>query len=379
MSAAAAPLKAPFPYFGGKSRVASVVWDHLGNPANYVEPFFGSGAVLLGRPDEPRTETVNDANGMIVNFWRATQHAPDEVAHWADYPVFESDLHARHAWLTALVPDLSARLEGDPFYYHPQIAGWWVWGICAWIGGQWCASVGPWWPDEEGRLVKRSTAEGGIKRSRPIIERGGHGVHGITRQTPDLDGRGYGRGIHQRPQLDDAVRGVEKRLPHLSGGHGQGVIAKASEGVLNWFRALKNRLRHVRVCCGDWTRVVGPSATTGIGLTGIFFDPPYSMEAGRAMHCYSNESGTVAHDVRRYCIEHGSDPQKRIALAGYDTEHVELENYGWTCYAWKAAGGYGRGEDSRGLSNRDRERIWFSPHCLRPATADQLSMFEETI
>jgi site-specific DNA-adenine methylase len=40
-------LKAPFPWFGGKSRVADIVWDRFGDVANYVEPFFGSGAVLL--------------------------------------------------------------------------------------------------------------------------------------------------------------------------------------------------------------------------------------------------------------------------------------------------------------------------------------------
>lgn len=44
------PLKAPFTWFGGKSRVARLVWERFGDPANYVEPFFGSGAILLGRP-----------------------------------------------------------------------------------------------------------------------------------------------------------------------------------------------------------------------------------------------------------------------------------------------------------------------------------------
>ncbi len=55
-------LKAPFPYFGGKSKVASVVWKLLGQPKHYLEPFFGSGAVLLGRPDyhQGMVETVND-------------------------------------------------------------------------------------------------------------------------------------------------------------------------------------------------------------------------------------------------------------------------------------------------------------------------------
>jgi DNA adenine methylase len=29
-------IKAPFPYFGGKSAIASLVWERLGNVANYV-------------------------------------------------------------------------------------------------------------------------------------------------------------------------------------------------------------------------------------------------------------------------------------------------------------------------------------------------------
>lgn len=33
----AEPLKAPWPYFGGKSRAAELIWSRFGNPANYVE------------------------------------------------------------------------------------------------------------------------------------------------------------------------------------------------------------------------------------------------------------------------------------------------------------------------------------------------------
>lgn len=44
-------MKAPFPYFGGKSKVSDLVWGLLGaDVMNYVEPFAGSLAVLLGRP-----------------------------------------------------------------------------------------------------------------------------------------------------------------------------------------------------------------------------------------------------------------------------------------------------------------------------------------
>ena len=43
-------MKAPFPWFGGKRRVAPEIWAAFGDVDNYVEPFAGSLAVLLERP-----------------------------------------------------------------------------------------------------------------------------------------------------------------------------------------------------------------------------------------------------------------------------------------------------------------------------------------
>lgn len=91
--------KPPFPWFGGKSKVAHLVWERFGDVPNYVEPFFGSGAVMFLRPHEPNTETVNDADCYLANFWRATKENPSEVAKHADNPVNEADLLARHKWL----------------------------------------------------------------------------------------------------------------------------------------------------------------------------------------------------------------------------------------------------------------------------------------
>ena len=82
MKSVAGTLAAPFPYFGGKSLACETVWAALGDPENYVEPFAGSAAVLLARPPHKgrRAETLNDADGWLVNMWRAIQHSPDAVA-----------------------------------------------------------------------------------------------------------------------------------------------------------------------------------------------------------------------------------------------------------------------------------------------------------
>ena len=73
-------IDAPFIWFGGKRRVAPEVWARFGNVHNYVEPFFGSGAVLFGRPEIGNIETINDLDGFVSNFWRAVKLSPDETA-----------------------------------------------------------------------------------------------------------------------------------------------------------------------------------------------------------------------------------------------------------------------------------------------------------
>jgi hypothetical protein len=341
-------MKAPFPWFGGKRTVAAGVWARFGEVRNYVEPFFGSGAVLLNRPGwQPGTawiETVNDRDGFIANFWRATQHDPDAVAHWANWPVNENDLHARHVWLRGQRAALTRRLEGDPDYYDAKLAGWWVWGICCWIGGGWCdpETVGPWQvvEDDEGhsQLVRVEDGQG-VQRIRVHLSGQGGGV-GVHRKRVHLGGQGGGVGVHR----------------HSLRGDGSG-------GLQQWMHDLAARLEHVRVASGDWSRVCGPSVTFKHGLTGVFLDPPYSLEE-RDSGLYSSESehADVAAECREWAIANGDNPLMRIALCGYDTEHAMPPD--WSVFSWTAHGGYAGQGNGRGAQNRSREVIWFSPHCV---------------
>lgn len=69
-------LKSPYPYFGGKSKVAGIIWQRFGKVERYIEPFFGSGAVLLANPHWRETsEIVNDRDHFIANCWRAIRNA----------------------------------------------------------------------------------------------------------------------------------------------------------------------------------------------------------------------------------------------------------------------------------------------------------------
>ena len=304
-------------WFGGKSRIAPEVWARFGDVPNFVEPFAGSLAVLLGRPTPPRIETVNDKDCFIGNLWRALQQEPEAVAHWADWPVNECDLSARHLWLVNQA-DFRERMKTEPDYCDAKIAGWWVWGISQWIGSGWCA---------------------------------GTGVH------------------RQLPHLGNPGTGVHRKRPHL-GGAGTGVHRKTTSDLYAYMAALAARLRYVRVCCGDWSRVLGPTPTEKLALTGIFLDPPYSNDE-RTDALYA-EDHDIAGDVEAWAIEHGDNPQLRIALCGYAGEH-EMPNT-WTAVPWKAHGGYGSQGAGRGRENAAREMIWFSSACLQPDRAVQYAL-----
>ena len=108
---------------------------------NYIEPFAGSLAVMLKRPHWPfeatRVETVNDKDAFVVNAWRAMQADPEAVCHWADGPVFEVDLHAKHQWLHDHAGTVE-QLKSDPDFYDARIAGYWIWGLSSWIGDNFC-------------------------------------------------------------------------------------------------------------------------------------------------------------------------------------------------------------------------------------------------
>lgn len=318
-------MRSAFVWFGGKSKVAPVVWRALGDVDHYVEPFFGSGAVLLSRPHPAKCETVNDADGLLANFWRAVARDPEAVARHATNPVNEADLHARHLWLVNAKDGLTDRLMGDPDWFDAKAAGWWVWGINCWIGGGFCSGNGP-WVSVDGVFTKQDT----------------------------------GRGVNRKlPHLGDTGRGVNRQLPHL-GGTGRGVNRQLF--LTEWFAELRNRLHETRVACGDWSRVCGPSVLRASGgVCGVFLDPPYELNMRSAV--YANESGCAA-DVRRWCAANGNAADLRIVLAGYDGEHNELERLGWRVHAWKATGGFGNQSNTTGRDNASKERLWFSPHCL---------------
>jgi hypothetical protein len=351
--------------------VADVVWSAMGEVKNYVEPFFGSGAVLFLRPGGPgQIETINDADGYVANFWRAIQRDSDAVAEYADWPVNECDMTARHLWLLEQKTSLVDRLFGDHEFYDAKAAGFWVWGQCCWIGSGWCSGRGPWISDG-GELRLRNTGQG-VNRQLPHL---GNTGKGVNRQLPHLGDTGKG-GESATPALgrhgegrQPETPGVWKQRPVIEPER-RGVVATSMQTPRNgWLREylgeFSARLRNVRVCCGDWSRVCGPSVTFRHGLTGVFLDPPYADSADRTDDLYSTDCKSVAHDVRRWAIEMGERKDMRIVLAGYEGEHEMPDS--WRVHEWEATGGYaliGDDDEAGGRANKGRERLWFSPACI---------------
>lgn len=233
-----------------------MVWAALGpDVPGYIEPFAGSLAVLLSRPSLGHgPETVNDADGLLSNFWRAVSADPDGVAEAADWPVNEVDLSARHLRLVAARATLTERLQVDADYHDATLAGWWLWGACAWIGTGWCSGEGPWTTDGE--------------------------------------------------------RWINRKLPHL-GDEGRGAAIRA------WMRALAARLRGVRVACGDWSRVVTYSVQRAGGFPcGILLDPPYPD--GEMAYSAGDDGARLWHEVREWAVANGANRELRIVLCGYE-------------------------------------------------------------
>jgi DNA adenine methylase len=265
-------MRAPFPYFGGKSSIAKEVWNRFGFIRQYIEPFCGSAAILLTAPKPASLEVVNDINGFIANFWRAVKNQPDEVAKEADYPVSHIDLGARHIWLMDQRDRLGIGLHDPNWIGDAKVAGWWLWGQCCWIGSGWCE-----WE----------------KELKVDVSNAGMGVQAIG------------------------------RIPAVSNAGMGDMLTSSGRTALVWLRKLSDRLERVRIAHGSWDRCL--NNIYGKNETAVFLDPPYeNFEA-----VYGSETDSVSSKVKEWAVE---NQNLKIALCGLEGEH---DLPGWSVYKWE--------------------------------------------
>lgn len=274
-------MKSPFPYFGSKSKVTKIIWDAFGDVQHYIEPFFGSGVVLLNRPSHHlhSLETVNELDPFLTNLWRSLAFSPELTFKWCDWPINEVDLHSRHSWLIEEGKQklVDLRMESDPFAHDSQIAGWWLWGISQWIGDGWTQFT--------------------------------------SNKKPHLMNKG--KGIHRS-------------------------VYKDEEDLQEYFKELTTRLRKVRILHGDWSRAVTPALLSMYSPkeTGIFLDPPYEWQWTRSKkQIYNYDSTSLSQQVREWCL---ANSQYKIVLAGLEEEHDPYIPSTWKREFWRTSKGYSK-------------------------------------
>jgi site-specific DNA-adenine methylase len=297
-------LTAPFAYFGNKARIAPEVWSLLGDVQVYIEPFCGACGVLLGRPANHRgsLEVVNDCSGLLVNMWRAMRHSPRETAFFAFGMNSEIDYHAIYSYFNTFdYASFVQRLETEPEFCDPKMAGWYI------------------------QLNTLQIGNGGLRE--------------------------YAGGLM-------AINAIS--------GKGGGVFRMSFEdreaAIRDWFVRLSRRLQNVRVCYGDWSRVLTRNllaADCGVGTCGILFDPPY--EQGQEVYgkftMGKNLTGEAISVQVRNWIKASYAPNQKIILCGYRDDHDDLLDIGFWRKEWKPYKGYSKKQ----CFDTHKEVLWCSP------------------
>lgn len=79
-------------YPGSKWSLADWIIGLFPEHHSYLEPFFGSGAVLFNKP-RSHIETVNDLDGNVVNLFEWIKHDPERLAHEIYYTPYARQVY----------------------------------------------------------------------------------------------------------------------------------------------------------------------------------------------------------------------------------------------------------------------------------------------
>ena len=257
-------------------------------------------------------------------------------------------------------------MEADPDFYDAQVAGWWVWGVNAWIGAGWCPGTG-----------RGSTPATASASAPPRQRRAGRGT-----TAPHLGNAG--RGVNRkRPHLGDAGQGVNRKRPHL-GDAGQGVNRQRPTSATPGGRATTTWSTG-RTSSATSRSSPGDSATSAsAAATGRASAPAAPCRTGPRSACSRPRTSatsalqtctrsTTTRFPRRsdWCLEHGDDPRLRIVLAGYRAEHDDLMPDTWRRHYYSRHPPRDSTTESAARqdgnhANRANEVLWFSPALRDP-------------
>ncbi len=97
-------MRAITKYPGSKWSIADWIISYFPGHHSYLEPFFGSGAVLFNKP-RSNIETVNDLDGNVVNLFEWIKKDPERLAHEIYYTPYARQVYE----------DAFASVPGDSF------------------------------------------------------------------------------------------------------------------------------------------------------------------------------------------------------------------------------------------------------------------------
>lgn len=71
-------------------------FPHQSAYKTYVEVFCGSGVMLLNKPTHDHLETINDANGDLINFWKQCRSHPKDLQEQIDSILYSRQLYEEY-------------------------------------------------------------------------------------------------------------------------------------------------------------------------------------------------------------------------------------------------------------------------------------------
>lgn len=149
------------PWFGSKRILAPLIVRQLGEHRAYWEPFCGSMATLLAKP-EVSQETVNDLHGDLVNLALVIQHAKwgpwlyrqlrRTLVHESLFRRFSADLLLQPTW-----PEIGPSGVGEADAKRAYL-----WFVCSWLGRNGVSGT----REYNNSFCVRYTRNGGIQGTR---------------------------------------------------------------------------------------------------------------------------------------------------------------------------------------------------------------------
>jgi site-specific DNA-adenine methylase len=296
-----------FSYSGNKEMIAKKIWQLFDSKTigNYVEPFCGSSSILLSRPYKHRTiENINDINGLVINFFRSVKYDYKKVLESLRRPMNQIEYQAMQKFVISFANN---KRNVDLLKNNYKFFN-------SEIAGAWAYCLNCSFLDH---FQSVST----------------------TRKNNHID-----KGL-----MEIGSRKVVNRF------FNQNIVLEK----------MHERLLEVRMSCTNWKNLLTP-AVLNVRLSGkytaIFFDPPYENKEK------TYKAKPVSNEVRKWCIENGSNPFYKIILCGYESEHDELIKHGWVKQQGKSASG-----SQNGVITSKKEKFYYNKTIIK--AIKQLTLF----